>query len=327
MSNAKMNQSSLAADAVAGVAGGIAVVLVGHPFDTVKTLMQTAPPNYYNGVVDCVKKTFRDGGAAGFYRGIGSPLMGQMVFRGLSFFTFFQTMKLTARYQSRYDTADASDMQPTSQQLLVCGAATGFVIAFAEAPIDLVKTKLQIQLFETKLNKTAAAAQYNTVAGCVRYVSATNGIGALWQGLGATIVRNVPANALFFPVNQMVKRNVAHAQGLTDASQLHFGWRLLAGACAGLGYWVTTFPLDVIKARSQSVEFQQRQNWVRTVQSIYSSGGLKAFTRGFVPCATRAVPACAAMFATVDVVQEHLHSLLHDRYNNNKQPQLSAGIL
>ena len=37
----------IAIDYVAGVCGGIAVVLIGHPFDTTKTRLQTSPPNFY----------------------------------------------------------------------------------------------------------------------------------------------------------------------------------------------------------------------------------------------------------------------------------------
>ena len=53
-------------DVVAGTCGGIAVTLVGHPFDTVKVRLQTQPSDkpIYNGVVDCVKKTIKVRGAS-----------------------------------------------------------------------------------------------------------------------------------------------------------------------------------------------------------------------------------------------------------------------
>ena len=61
----------LAKDYLAGVAGGVSVVLIGHPFDTVKTRLQTSPSGVYNGTIDCVRKTFLQEGAKGFYSGIG----------------------------------------------------------------------------------------------------------------------------------------------------------------------------------------------------------------------------------------------------------------
>lgn len=138
------NNNSLAVDTVAGIAGGIAVVLVGHPFDTVKTLLQTAPKDYYKSTFDCVGKTFREGGFTSFYKGIYSPLMGQMVFRGLSFLTFFQSMKYVTALSSNNSSSfsnnnmlalTAQPMEPSAFQLFVCGSITGFVISFAEVGI------------------------------------------------------------------------------------------------------------------------------------------------------------------------------------------------
>lgn len=73
---------------VSGVAGGVAVVCVGHPFDTCKTRMQTAPDGFYKNTVDCVRKTYGQEGLRGFYAGVLSPLFGQMFFRAASFTTF-----------------------------------------------------------------------------------------------------------------------------------------------------------------------------------------------------------------------------------------------
>jgi solute carrier family 25 carnitine/acylcarnitine transporter 20/29 len=66
-------------DYVAGVAGGIAVVLVGHPFDTTKTRLQNSPHGYYKDTLDCLRQTVEREGVVGFYSGMLSPLVGQMV--------------------------------------------------------------------------------------------------------------------------------------------------------------------------------------------------------------------------------------------------------
>lgn len=94
-----------------------------------------------------------------------------------------------------------------------------------------------------------------------------------------------------------MKRTIADHKGV-DVSDLQFSHRLLAGATAGLGYWVTTYPLDAIKARMQCVPYEESKSWSETVLTMYREGGMRAFARGLAPCAARAVPACAAMFAT-----------------------------
>jgi solute carrier family 25 (mitochondrial carnitine/acylcarnitine transporter), member 20/29 len=60
---------ALVTEYVAGVAGGVVVVFVGHPFDTTKTRLQTSPEGFYRGTIDCVKKTLRREGFGGFYSG------------------------------------------------------------------------------------------------------------------------------------------------------------------------------------------------------------------------------------------------------------------
>lgn len=67
-------------DVFAGTIGGIAVVLVGHPFDTTKTRLQTAPHGFYSCTRDCIRKTIQWEGFSGFYAGIWSPLTGMYHF-------------------------------------------------------------------------------------------------------------------------------------------------------------------------------------------------------------------------------------------------------
>lgn len=286
----------LISDYVAGIAGGIAVVLVGHPFDTTKTRLQTAPHGFYKNTLDCVKITVRNEGFRGFYAGMLSPLAGQMFFRSASFATFFHT--------AGYFTSRSPNNQISQPELMMSGAITGFVISFIECPIDLIKTKMQIKIFND-----GPATPSKSLVEIIRDKVKANGVRSLFQGLSATMVRNIPANALFIPTNELVKRKCAEREGV-PVSDISILSRLLSGACAGLAYWVTTYPLDVVKATAQSLEYHDRMSWPNTVRYVYEHGGeprkIKNFFRGFWPCAIRAIPACAAMFSTVDIVRAAL---------------------
>ena len=78
---------------VAGGAGGICAVVVGHPFDLVKVRLQTAEKGVYSGAMDVVRKTVAREGLArvrsttryerlsltfiqGLYAGVSAPLVG-----------------------------------------------------------------------------------------------------------------------------------------------------------------------------------------------------------------------------------------------------------
>jgi len=315
-------------EVIAGGLGGIAVVLVGHPFDTTKTRLQVAPRGYYKSTLDCVRHTIRDEGFLGFYSGMSSPLLGQMVFRALSFTTFHETLS----YLRKSNPSTSSSTLPlysalasptaslsTTGKLFAAGGLTGLVISFVETPIDVVKTKLQIQIFASKfeLGGAGTAARvpvpaqppFNSFSTCVAHIVRTHGPRALYQGLSATILRNIPANALFFPVNELAKQQlVARKSRLQplqrfSANDLGLAERLCAGACAGMCYWVLTYPLDAIKGRMQGTPFEQRATWMSTARGILRDHGLKGLTRGLVPCAARSVPACAALFTTMDLVK------------------------
>lgn len=118
--NKKLKQ--MISDVFAGTVGGIAVVIVGHPFDTTKTRLQTAPSGFYRNTIDCVRKTIQWEGTKGFYRGVYSPLAGQMFFRACSFATFYSTM----------DYLKEGNQPLSPQKLFIAGATTGFMISFIE---------------------------------------------------------------------------------------------------------------------------------------------------------------------------------------------------
>ena len=79
-----------AKDVFAGTCGGITVTLLGHPFDTVKVLLQTQSSKnpVYSGAVDAASKVIKAEGVGGLYRGVTSPLAGQMFFRATLFFAY-----------------------------------------------------------------------------------------------------------------------------------------------------------------------------------------------------------------------------------------------
>jgi solute carrier family 25 carnitine/acylcarnitine transporter 20/29 len=53
---AKKSATSSLKSFLSGGFGGVAAVLVGHPFDLTKTRLQTAPNGTYTGAMDVVRK-------------------------------------------------------------------------------------------------------------------------------------------------------------------------------------------------------------------------------------------------------------------------------
>ena len=82
----------------AGYCSGVALVLVGHPFDTIKVRLQTeGTKGRFNGLVDCIKTTIVNEGVTGLYKGLMAPLLATGVINSILFgiqFNILQAMTL-----------------------------------------------------------------------------------------------------------------------------------------------------------------------------------------------------------------------------------------
>ncbi|KAL6058865.1 Mitochondrial carrier [Balamuthia mandrillaris] len=310
-----VQQRSFLRDVMAGTAGGLAVCLVGHPFDTLKVRLQTQPIQQpiYNGLWDCVKKTLKWEGLGGLYKGVGSPIVGQMFFRAVLFSSYGQSKALLTDWHQAQSPA-ATPLPP--HLCFVAGTLTGVAASFVEGPIDLFKSQVQVQILREKslLNKglQPPPPQYTNVFDCAYKIASRHGLRGVYQGLGATLLRNIPANTFFFGGYEWAKASFARLNHAGDASKLR-PWELMSsGGVGGLLYWTLTYPTDVIKSSMQGDNpHKPDRNFssiVDCTRKLYQQHGWRRFTRGFTPCLMRSIPANAAMFLVV----EKMHTLLAD---------------
>jgi solute carrier family 25 carnitine/acylcarnitine transporter 20/29 len=203
-------------DCVSGTVGGIAVVAVGHPFDTIKVRLQSqsiANP-IYGGAFDCVKKTLAWEGLGGLYKGVASPLAGQMLFRATLFSAFGESKRWLGT------NSDGSKRELTNLDFYKAGMMTGFVAAFTEAPIDFYKSQIQVQILRSKADPSYKPP-YTTVTECVKSTLKTSGVKGPFQGLGPTILRNTPANAVYLGSFEVMKKKIAEMKAAASANSQH----------------------------------------------------------------------------------------------------------
>mmetsp|Transcript_18476 Transcript_18476/g.51844 ORF Transcript_18476/g.51844 Transcript_18476/m.51844 type:complete len:306 (+) Transcript_18476:132-1049(+) len=295
----------LVKDITAGTCGGISVTLVGHPFDTLKVRLQTQPMDkpIYSGVVDCAKKTIQWEGLGGLYKGVTSPLMGQMVFRASLFGAFGESKRWLAK------NSDGSHKGLSPINFYQAGAITGFVAAFTEGPIDFFKSQIQVQILRSKTNPEYKPP-YTTVSECVKAATRANGMKGPFQGLGATLLRNTPANAIYLGNFEMLKAAYMRKHNCSPAEIP--GWVVLSSAgLGGITYWCAIFPVDCIKSAMQTDSLIKGERKYKdiptTARLLWQEGGLKRFYRGFTPCLIRAAPANGIMLLTVEKVNGFLN--------------------
>jgi solute carrier family 25 carnitine/acylcarnitine transporter 20/29 len=292
-------------DCLSGTVGGIAVVAVGHPFDTIKVRLQTQPTAnpIYSGAFDCLKKTLQWEGVGGLYKGVASPLAGQMFFRATLFSAFGESKRWLGR------NSDGSERKLQTIDYYKAGMMTGFVAAFTEAPIDFYKSQIQVQIIRMKADPTYKAP-YTTVVDCVKSTIATSGFKGPFQGLGATILRNTPANAIYLGSFEVMKQKIASYKGC-EVKDLSAPVVVGAGGFGGILYWLAIYPVDVIKSAmmTDSIIPAERKypTMLSSAKKLWAEGGLSRFYRGFSPCLLRAAPANGVMLYTVDQMQQILN--------------------
>jgi solute carrier family 25 carnitine/acylcarnitine transporter 20/29 len=277
----------------AGTAGGIGLVIVGHPFDTLKVRLQTQSSTnpIYSGFGDCVRKTVAKEGFAGLYAGVRSPLYGQAFLNAWQFGVWGNAKKLVSD-QNGFISIPG---------FFAAGAFTGSLVALVECPVDLFKTQLQTQVFK-------ANPEYTSFAGCFKTILSKHGLRGAMQGLTPTICRNTIAVANYFGFYELTKQYLAegdqYAQGTLDM------WKLMvAGAVGGLFYWPVVYPMDCIKSAMQAdnlVHDRKYPNIIAAYKGLIAEGGQKKLWSGFTPCMLRAVPANAVCFTLYEFVSKSL---------------------
>ena len=271
------------------------MTLVGHPFDTLKVRLQTQSMTNptYSSLSDCFRKTVSKEGLAGLYKGVSSPLAGQMAFRATLFTSFAKSKDYLA-----------SGKKLGYSDFFVAGAATGGIVSFAEGPIDFYKSQVQVQTLKGGAPKSMA----DIVKESIKF----NGIKGPFQGLGGTLLRNIPANSIYFGSFEVFKNQAAQYYNCktSDLSMLSL---FTMGGLAGSLYWACFFPCDVIKSTQQSdaIDPSKRtySSIVNTASKIYKQGGVASFYRGFLPCMLRATPANGIMLMTVDKVRNLIDTM------------------
>uniref|UniRef100_W8AX36 Mitochondrial basic amino acids transporter n=1 Tax=Ceratitis capitata TaxID=7213 RepID=W8AX36_CERCA len=266
----------MAFDFVAGCVGGCAGVLVGHPLDTVKVhlQMQDVKKPIYRGTFHCISSLIRTDGVKSLYRGMSSPLMGISAVNAIVFGIYGNVQRRMVESNSLYSH-------------FIAGCVSGFSQSIVCSPMELAKTRMQIQHLDPK------APQFTSPIKCLRHIIQTEGFRGGFRGLGMTALRDVPGFAAYFVsyewfMSLKEKPSVPHA--------------LTAGGLAGIASWLVCYPTDVIKTLLQADGMSSKPvykgAWDCAVKS-YHKDGIHFFFRGLNSTIIRAFPANAACFYVV----------------------------
>ena len=277
------------------IAGGIGATAV-YPIDLVKTRMQNQKSTkgvekMYKHSIDCFLKVIKNEGFMGLYSGLGPQLVGVAPEKAI---------KLTVNDLLRGIFGDKESGNIYFPLEMVAGGGAGASQVVFTNPLEIVKIRLQVQGEAIKKGLMTVAEKQSAMA-IVREL----GIGGLYKGASACLLRDIPFSAIYFPSYAKMKRTLANA----DGSQMSAGNLLLAGAIAGIPAAALVTPADVIKTRLQ-VKAKVGEALYKGIPdcaaAIMKNEGFSAFWKGAIARVFRSSPQFGVTLVSYELLQRLL---------------------
>lgn len=309
-SNAGSSFRSSIKSFLSGGVGGIAAVLVGHPFDLIKVRMQTGTVGGVNsGVFGALSKTLRSEGVRGLYRGVSAPLVASTPIYAISFWGYDVGQTLVKKFlRAQGD----DERQPTIREIMLAGGFSALPMIIVMAPTERIKCLLQVQTNTNNATETTAKAEkasppkYTGMIDCGTKIYKEGGIRSVYKGTMLTMMRDVPGSIAWFGTYEIIKRSLVEWQGIDDPSRLSPIAVMTAGGFAGMACWGSSIMPDNLKSRFQTAPEGKFRGVADVYRAVVKEQGYGALFTGFRPAMIRAFPANAACFLGMEIAKKLL---------------------
>ncbi|KAF3438070.1 hypothetical protein FNV43_RR20826 [Rhamnella rubrinervis] len=144
--------------------------------------------SYYTGMFQAGSSIWREHGFKGLYAGYWSTLARDVPFAGLMVM-FYEGLKEFAEYGKQKLNINPNFHVNSSLEGLVLGGLAGGFSAYLTTPLDVVKTRLQVQ---------GSTLRYNGWFDAIRDIWVTEGTKGMFRGSIPRITWYIPASALTF---------------------------------------------------------------------------------------------------------------------------------
>lgn len=179
----------------AGAFSGFSASFVLTPIELVKCKLQVAnllASTAHESYMSIIQKILRNEGTVGLWHGLNLTLLREMGGTAVWFASYEESLKgMNKRFPNLENT-----------NLLVSGAVAGFVFNLSIYPIDTIKSNIQ-----TYDMTSGSSKKLNFVSAFKHLTGRPGGLVNLYNGLGITLVRSIPANAAIFYTYEYLKKN------------------------------------------------------------------------------------------------------------------------
>ncbi|KAH8697102.1 mitochondrial carrier domain-containing protein [Talaromyces proteolyticus] len=184
---------------LSGAFAGVTNSVISGPIEHVRIRLQAQPHGagrLYSGPIDCVRKISAHNGALrGLYRGEVVTIFREAQAYGFWFLAFEYMMNQDAKRNN------IKREEISSLKVATYGGLAGEALWLSSYPFDVIKSKMQTDGF-------GAEQKYKSMTDAFRKTVAAEGYGALWRGLGPTLLRAMPVSAGTFATVELVMRAI-----------------------------------------------------------------------------------------------------------------------
>ncbi|KAI7697284.1 hypothetical protein SSS_02555 [Sarcoptes scabiei] len=180
-------------------------------------------------------------------------------------------------------------MTDRSKQILLArwyfGGLASAGAACCTHPLDLIKVHLQ-----TSFSNAAANGQKRSMISTVMNVIKNDGFLALYNGLTASLLRQLTYSTTRFGIYEIAKQHVA-----PDGGNIPLYQRVILAGLSGAAGGLVGTPADMINVRMQNdikLPLDQRRNYKNAIDGlikVYRLEGLKSLFNGATMATSRAI--------------------------------------
>ncbi|XP_078126035.1 mitochondrial glycine transporter A-like [Sander vitreus] len=247
-----------------GSVSGTCSTLLFQPLDLVKTRLQTLqsgmqPGSGRVGMMTVLLSVVRTERLLGLWKGVSPSFARTIPGVGLYFSTYYSLKQHFLQ-----------DRSPGAVEAVLLGGSARTVAGVFMLPVTVIKTRFECGRYS-----------YGSVTGALRSVCRTEGPAALFSGLMATLLRDVPFSGIYVMLYSQAKASLPKdVRSSASAPLANFSCGVVAGVLASL----ITQPADVVKTH---VQVNPQLRTAVAIQYIYKEHRLQGFFRGAVPRALR----------------------------------------
>lgn len=278
----KTKSVSIINDLIAGGIGGIAGIIVGHPFDSIKVRYQMVSSSNVTAL------NVQQFTVSSLFRGIGAPITTAALVNASVFMTYGASSRVFNRYV-KFDNSNSALLKQVS-----CGSFTGMVSSLILCPTELVKVQMQTQI-------NGSETLYRNSFHAARSIVSEHGIQVLYRGFIATCIRQSIGFGVYFASYDRLKCHFKYQLG----AKYSLLPSILAGGIAGSFSWAVIYPMDLIKSRIQALSLTTTSKtklciW-NVAKNTIQQHGWKSLYQGLGITVLRAFPVNGIIFPTYEL--------------------------